>query len=196
MKKKILFLIIILVILFFPVRTSYFDGGTVTYNALTYKIIKWHKIDNYYHSGYKEGTEIHLFPNNFKTLDEYNKDIHPIGVVFFSNYNSVKTSLGSYTWCDKDDMCVSRDAYMIFEPESLNILEVNKDSDISSKIDNLDYNFDIKIYESDWTNLYEDNVDFSEYKFTSPSKEGFYVVSVNVSNDKNNANYYFALKVK
>jgi len=73
-KKKylIVFIIIVLLVLLFPIRAVYKDGGTKTYTALLYKIIVWNTIDFNEESGCKTGTEIHLFPNNFHSLDYYN----------------------------------------------------------------------------------------------------------------------------
>ncbi len=64
--KKLLkvFLILVFVfILFFPFKSVYEDGGTTTYSSLTYKVIIWNTLDG------KTGTEVHIFPNNFHSLD-------------------------------------------------------------------------------------------------------------------------------
>lgn len=77
-KKKIIKYIVIflfLLVLFFPIKLQYKDGGTIEYKSLTYKIIKWHRIKNY--GRYKTGTDFILFPNNFKPLDYYDQDIEP-----------------------------------------------------------------------------------------------------------------------
>jgi hypothetical protein len=48
-----------------PIPTGvYKDGGTRTYTALTYKVVKWHRLSGY------EKTSVYWLPNNFKTLDE------------------------------------------------------------------------------------------------------------------------------
>lgn len=48
MKKKtvkIILLIVLLMILFFPFAwRTYEDGGTRTYTALTYKVVKWNRL--------------------------------------------------------------------------------------------------------------------------------------------------------
>lgn len=68
-KKLIIAAVCILAVLFTPVPTeTYKDGGTRTYTALTYKVVKWrraaseHTIFIY--------TSVYWFPDNFKTLDE------------------------------------------------------------------------------------------------------------------------------
>ncbi len=70
-KKKIIILLAVLVVLLFPIPSVYKDGGTRTYTSLTYKIIVWHKMKE--PNGYKTGTEIYFFPNNFHDLDYYVK---------------------------------------------------------------------------------------------------------------------------
>lgn len=72
MRKRfpmILGTVVLLLILFFPIRELYKDGGTRTYTALTYKVIIWnHMLDT---GTTKTGVEVHLFPNNFRRLDDY-----------------------------------------------------------------------------------------------------------------------------
>ena len=41
MKKRIVIIFIIFILLIFPIKNTYKDGGTVTYTSLTYKIICW-----------------------------------------------------------------------------------------------------------------------------------------------------------
>ena len=65
-KCKIL-LTIFLIIGWIPIPTFYKDGGTVTYSAIIYKVIKWNRLDG------KQGTEFHIFPTNFHSLDYYEK---------------------------------------------------------------------------------------------------------------------------
>lgn len=69
MKKRrmIVFIVIAAVLLLFPVRKVYEDGGTRTYTALAYKVIIWKQIDG------KSGTELYIFPDNFHQLDYYER---------------------------------------------------------------------------------------------------------------------------
>lgn len=65
-KKSIimnLILIVILLIMFLPIKLQYRDGGTVEYRALTYKVIKWNRLNQ--DTTYYKDTEVLLFPNNF-----------------------------------------------------------------------------------------------------------------------------------
>lgn len=71
--KKALLIIIGIVALFFPVRITLRDGGTVVYNALTYKVIIWNEYNITYEDNYKTGTEVHIFPMNFKSVKYYSE---------------------------------------------------------------------------------------------------------------------------
>lgn len=67
-----LFLVgVLTVALIFPKYSTYEDGGTKTYTSIIYKVIVWHSLDNGLEDGYKTGIEIHFFPHNFKSLDDY-----------------------------------------------------------------------------------------------------------------------------
>ena len=60
--------LVLLAVLFVPAPTGMMnDGGTRVYSALTYKIVKWHRMlgtgEEYY-----DATRVYVFPNNFKSL--------------------------------------------------------------------------------------------------------------------------------
>ena len=66
MKKIIRWILIaLLLVLLFPKREVYEDGGTTTYTSMSYKIIKWNQIEG------KKGVEIYFFPNNSHSLSYY-----------------------------------------------------------------------------------------------------------------------------
>lgn len=69
--KIILIVIAVLIILVIPIKATLDDGGTVVYNALTYKIIDWHEENIAYQDGYKTGRDVYFFPANFKTVKYY-----------------------------------------------------------------------------------------------------------------------------
>ena len=73
MKKKgvIIIVIIIVVLLLIPFPLQARDGGTRIYNAILYKVVVWHRIDETQPGGYKTGIEVHFIPNNFNDLSEY-----------------------------------------------------------------------------------------------------------------------------
>lgn len=79
-KKKIAIIIIvcILLILFVPVPGStYKDGGTRDYSALTYKIVVWNRLgeikedgDNLIEQDVYHKTSVYWIPDNFKSIDK------------------------------------------------------------------------------------------------------------------------------
>ena len=72
MKKKVLIIVaaVVLVLLLIPIPLQLKDGGTKTYNAVLYRVVAWHALVEDAPDGYKTGTEVHLFPKNFKDLSE------------------------------------------------------------------------------------------------------------------------------
>ncbi len=64
MKRKIAIAVIIaaaLVILLFPTRIAYKDGGSVEYRAITYSVTKYHRISPYGRVAFLEGWKIEIF---------------------------------------------------------------------------------------------------------------------------------------
>ena len=97
-RKKIIIVlitIIVLLVLFLPLPVGSFDdGGARVYSALTYKIIKWHKlvaetssngsVDTVY---FYNKTSVFWIPDKFKSIDELWKMDYEKGgfeKVFFS----------------------------------------------------------------------------------------------------------------
>lgn len=68
MKKKLLWSLLIavllLAVLFVPIPGQ--DGGTKTYSALTYKVVKWNRLVD---SRLYSATRVYRFPDNFRSLD-------------------------------------------------------------------------------------------------------------------------------
>lgn len=97
-KKKIIIWSIVLafLILFFPVRIKYKDGGTIEYKSLTYKVKKYHTINNYYKLGYMTGTEIEILGNTiYKNIanpdvENYNETMERIIKINGELYYEVK----------------------------------------------------------------------------------------------------------
>lgn len=77
-KKYVIAIVLTLAVLFVPIPSGICkDGGTRTYSAFTYKIVKWNKIyenaagnDDKY-----QKTSVYWIPNNFKSLDELWKSV-------------------------------------------------------------------------------------------------------------------------
>ena len=81
MKKKVIIISVIVLllvsVLFIPFKKNlYDDGGTCTYSAMMYKIVKWKTYNaEYDESGNMkvskyEKTSVFWFPSNTKSLDE------------------------------------------------------------------------------------------------------------------------------
>lgn len=70
MKKRFIIIIIAAVlILVVPVPTGqYKDGGTKEYTAITYKIVKWHRLSGA-EGEYYIKTRVYPFPLNFRSVD-------------------------------------------------------------------------------------------------------------------------------
>jgi len=62
MKKKYVLIVIcfLLIVLFFPIKVSYNDGGSVEYKALIYDIKNYHEKNFLYKNGYKTGVEVKI----------------------------------------------------------------------------------------------------------------------------------------
>ena len=58
--------LVLLAVLFVPVPGVMDDGGTRVYSALTYKIVKWNRLDGLVRV---KKTEVYFFPDNFKSMD-------------------------------------------------------------------------------------------------------------------------------
>ncbi|MGN0493741.1 MAG: hypothetical protein ACI4F7_08850, partial [Acutalibacteraceae bacterium] len=76
MKKRFIIIIIAAaLIIFVPVPTGqYNDGGTKEYTALTYKIVKWHRLNDA--GEYYIKTRVYPFPLNFRSIDAlWNREV-------------------------------------------------------------------------------------------------------------------------
>ena len=64
-KAKWLVLLLLVFILFFPIRRVYKDGGTREYSAVLYRMIIWHQLDPEEPDSCRTGLEFQPFPFNF-----------------------------------------------------------------------------------------------------------------------------------
>ena len=67
-KKRIVILIIIAVVLLFPIKLNYKDGGTVAYKAILYSYTKYHRLEDT--DTYYDDSELLIFPFNFLQGEE------------------------------------------------------------------------------------------------------------------------------
>ncbi len=77
-KKILIVVIVVLLVLLVPYdRNIYDDGGTIEYQALSYKYVKWVFMNSVYDDTGKmvdvdieKKNSIYLFPTNFKDISE------------------------------------------------------------------------------------------------------------------------------
>lgn len=76
-KLIIIIIVILLMILLIPIKNEYWDGGTVEYKSLLYKITNYHILDQNYDDGYNDGLKIEVLGftiyNNF--IENVNQEI-------------------------------------------------------------------------------------------------------------------------
>ena len=68
--RIILPLAILLAILLVPLPMKMKDGGTTVYQAVLYRVIDWHRIDDTAPNGYRTGMTFQIIPYNFSSIDE------------------------------------------------------------------------------------------------------------------------------
>lgn len=102
MKKRwwILIIIAVVLILIFPIKNVYRDGGTVEYSAILYKVIKWNRIRVYEEN--KTGTEVYFFPKNLHSLEYYDPP-RPDAIAIHGENSSVVANIGTYQWSKEVD---------------------------------------------------------------------------------------------
>lgn len=198
-----LFLILIL----FPFKSSYLDGGTCEYNSLIYKVIKWHRTNNNYESGYKTGKEIHLFPYNFFSVDYYD-EVVPENLYVSINNQKIKASLNSYCYTSNTnklsrEACVDSD-YKVSEKYN-DKLDVKNNSKIElsikfKKINNIKvykYNNDKEWYRKPKLDKSVSVIFDKENNSLNISGEsGEYIVSIFTYFGSNNVTYTFRVRIE
>ncbi len=191
---KLLIVAFIIIFLFFPIRIQYKDGGSVEYKATTYKIIKWHRMNENYDNGIKEGIEFHFFPTNFHSIDYYD-DVIPNKLKLFYKDSMIPNLIavtGSYSWCNSYLRCENVLKQMNDDIDSYPSLKVKK-----SEVILTDRNYIIKD-----VNIYKDSFEnevlkqeFGDYFITSPNEKGKFLYKVTSYDKENKVEYYFVLDV-
>lgn len=197
MKKKtkiIIIITVIFIVLIFPIKFQYFDGGSSDYNALTYKIIKWHRLNDRYEGGYKTGYEIHFFPTNFKSIDYYD-DIVPSKYELEYNNKKITANVGNYSWCNDGKRCEKVFVSMVGQFDAYPALDVIKNAKIIV-LSPLNIT-SIEIYENSFENKYNQNIDYTSEYINAPSTSGQYIYKVHATLlETQECDYYFRLIVK
>lgn len=207
-KRYLLWIVILifLILILFPFKNTYLDGGSVEYNSLIYKVIQWHRINTDYDSGYKVGKEVHLFPYNFFNIDYYD-DVKVESLFVSCDNEKIKASLNSYCYTSNinnipREACVDY-PYKVSEAynDKLNIKENDK-IEFSIKFSKVN---NIKVYKySDSEQWYKKpvlvknaDVDFNrnENLLNVSLEKGEYVISIFTYFNKNEVMYSFMVSV-
>lgn len=201
MKKKIIIAIIIFLILTFPIKTVYKDGGTVEYKAILYRVIKWNKIVEL--DEYITGTDLIYFPNNFHPLDYYD-DPRPPKISIYRE-EKVSCNTGSYSWSKTVDKKTISASALAINPTSMtykNTLKINNNiiyttTNSTIKRVNLYLEKDTKWYELSKeliTNLEYDN---NEKSIKIPTLEkGKYILVIDVLDNTDTAWYSCSIEIE
>ncbi len=191
-KKKIIITLVILfiVILLTPIKIQYKDGGTIEYKSLTYKIIKWNRLDDYYENGIKTGTEIHFFPDNFKPID-YFVEVRPPRFSLLYNDKLYLSQVLSHCW-QNDYNAVCRDTIGPIEINYKEVLEVNKN-------DILHYGVflpfrSIKLYDENGV-IYDIEYSNEEEIIKVPDKKGIFFLVFSYKCKEGNVSYSFKINI-
>ena len=174
MKRKIIFLIIlvVLIIILFPIKYRLKDGGTTIYKSLVYKITFLHEL-TIVENKFNEGTIVELFNheiyNNVNRVEIYTKDdiIDENGLLFtveFSQdcvpvrldiYENKYILNTSYKSCEKNNPCTLKLKY-IDQIEGIYDYDVMQIINHSTVADNLDMyiDADYKIYTGNTSKIF------------------------------------------
>ncbi len=199
-------ILVFLILILFPFKSTYLDGGTCEYNSLIYKVIKWHRTNANYESGYKTGKETHLFPYNFFSIDYYD-EVVPENLYISINDQKIKASLNSYCYTSNinklsRESCVDSDYKVSLKySDKLNIKNGDK-IELSIKFKKIN---NIKVYkysnEKEWYKKpkLDKNVNVEYDKendvLNISGESGKYIISMLTYYEKNNVIYTFRVNI-
>ena len=197
----------ILATLFVPQKLYVNDGGTVEYNAIAYKYIKWNTTRN-------DGTplkhnELHWFPNNFHSLEYYKPVETPI-VNASSNNQQIACNKGSCQWSKTVD---GQEIHVIADAFTDPIQWIYKDSLIITGENILTIDAPYNIRDVKYTEYKEEladseigtmNFEFIKLDFNNENKtidlkdfeNGTYIIAFTIYNNKDYVDYAFKVKIE
>ena len=192
LKRIILLIIIILIILLFPIKSQYKDGGTITYTSLTYKIIKWYRLDEYYKNGLKIATDVYLFPKNFKPLDYY-EEVKPPRFSLIYKDKLYYSEVLSYCWSNQyNSICA--DTLGPTEIKYKETIEVTKNEKLNYgtflPISN------IKLFNENGVVDYPIEYSNQDEFISVPNLTGTYFIQLYYKCPEGNVSYAFKLNIK
>lgn len=200
-------IIVILAILFVPNKKYVNDGGTIEYNAIAYKYIKWNTTRN-------DGTplkedDLYWFSNNFHSLEYYKPVESPVVNVSVDN-QEILCSKGSFHWSktvDGQQMFVIADAFtnpVRWDYKNSLVIANNTMVKVDtpytiSKVKYTEYKE--KYTES---NIETVNHTFNDLNYNNENKtidltnleNNTYIVSFSIINDKDYADYAFKVRIE
>lgn len=197
--------IVILLILFVPLKIQYRDGGTVEYRAIAYRYIKWNTIRN--DGSPLKQSELHWFPNNFHSLEYYKPVESPI-VNVSSNNQQITCSKGTFQWSKTVD---GQEIHLIADVFKSPIHWTYKDklTITDDNIVTIDTSYSIRDvkcteYKEEYSNseIGSENPVFKELDFNNENKtidfkdfeNGTYIITFTIHNDKDYVDYAFIVE--
>lgn len=200
MKKKwwILIIIAIVLILVFPIKLVYRDGGTVEYSAILYKVIKWNRIRPYEEN--KTGTEVYFFPQNLHSLEYYDLP-RPDAIAIHYSDKFVVANIGTYQWSKKVDGITSHvNACGIgpLEMEYKETLKIVEGTNVKTTITNNVTEIKVYRYNGDEAELIVSNLEYDEENAelnVEKLEKGTYIIELLVEDGNNKVRYSFKLEI-
>lgn len=197
-KIYIAIIIIVLIILLFPLKEKYYDGGSIEYKSLTYKLVKYHKITEELEEKYIEGIKLDIFKINvLNTIDE--EKINPKVLTISSKSNSISMSRGT-------NSIYFPELEIGIESDTISPLEFEYNESLISKkgeqliLENLfPYQINnIEIYSSENKEKLSLDVEYSNENQTirAPEKEGKYILILECQSSHIKSTYSFKLETE
>lgn len=214
-KKRYFWMVLglFLVIVLFPIKLVYKDGGTKEYQSMIYKVIVWNRLNDGYEKGYKKGKEVHFLPFNFYPVDYYD-DVRPESLFLTkskSQSGGVMAETGTYCYGERVGKEMKHLCSDTISPVSANYrdeLVVKKDEKIylagfDGYINKLElYRYGFKEDEKWNLNANEYLVNYNltydnEGKYIEvPDLDGEYVFVVAMNNEFGNVSYSFKIRIE
>jgi len=200
MKKKwwILIIIAIVLILVFPIKLVYRDGGTVEYSAILYKVIKWNRIRPYEEN--KTGTEVYFFPQNLHSLEYYDLP-RPDAIAIYYGDNFVVANIGTYQWSKNVDGITSHiNACGLgpLEMEYKETIKIVEGTNVKTTISNNVTEIKVYRYNGDEAELIVSNLEYDEENAelnVEKLEKGTYIIELLVEDENNKVRYSFKLEI-
>lgn len=198
--KISIFMLFIFIILIFPIKIVYKDGGTIEFKALLYKYIIWNSMDDDYENGYKTGEDFYFFPLNLHDLDYY-REPKPYSLYFKleNSETEVKAKTGSYCWTSKENVLNKNICVDKISPAEMNyreVLNVKANEKIIMTTENANIN-KVSLYSVSEEKNIEDSVKFYEEEkyLLVPELEGEYLLIISASFDEGNVGYSLKINI-